>query len=679
MRDGNVELRQGHDKGPVTTLPEQPAGQRASSPRPHALVQSVAEDAVSASSAALAQMFDSCEAGLLKVSELAPSGAVSPAYFEAVLSARSEQGKILRAYARELAGAFQPAAMFGYGVGGGALSLEHLCQRHADTAQEATLRSRIVSRAEHLHADLRQRLCDLIERLNREQGLALPPLALEPASWLGAFHAALVRCEIKPTVRSALLSLYDHMLVPSMAGWMEQALRSLSEREPGLRRDRSRRHGVDQRTLHCLRQVAAASQRSEDADLARSLVEVLHDPDAPLWARAAEQRVRMVGQMINGILNDALLPAAVHPLFESLRMPLIKSALADSSFLTHHGHPVRGLVQELATMAASAQVLGRTALDRTQQLAREVQSQFDLSASFVMFAMQEARVLPLADEQHFDAECKAQEHHRRQEVLQRGRNLVAAQLDESLLASDLPLAISELIDKAWAPLMNLRLLRHGRESVQWRGAVARLEQLVEPFSATAVIDGDDATAAEQSLREISRELNDARMPQQSLYALVGAARRALAERPDPAREPQIRLVSRQLGVADAARELGPDATQQSMPTLQLAVDNEPRNAAKAPSAEVLIRSLCLPGRWFRVYDASQDATRWLRLSSYYPEQGQLSFAEFDGAHPLTISIARFHQDLMTRRSEPIDPDPDTAALLAVAVTAASAVAPELPA
>ena len=73
--------------------------------------------------------------------------------------------------------------------------------------------------------------------------------------------------------------------------------------------------------------------------------------------------------------------------------------------------------------------------------------------------------------------------------------------------------------------------------------------------------------------------------------------------------------------------------------------------------------MCVAGRWFRVHDAEHDTTRWLRLSSYYPERGCLAFAEFDGANPLNVTADQFLADLMLRRSEPIDPDPDMASAL----------------
>lgn len=637
---------------------EQPQAATRSPAASSPLVQELAQAAVQISSDLLAEMFNASEANLLQVPGLAPGGAVAPQYFEAVLVARSEQGKILRAYARELAAAFRPAAIYGYGCGGGVLHLEHLSLRNDESAEESALRARINARAEALHLEARQSLGQLVDRMTREQGLPLPPLALEMTTLTGAFHAALLRSQISAPIRTALLHLYDRQVVPALGPWLSHALRHLSQRDPRDRRDRVRHLPIDVRSLHCLRQVAAAAGRSEDAGLARELIDHLQDPDGPPWMDAAAQRIRMVGQMINGILADPLLPPAVHPLFESLRLPLIKSALADSSFLSSHGHPVRGLVQELATMAASSQVIGRSAISRTQQLAREVQNQFDLSSHFVSVAMHEARCLSAEDEQHFDSECRAQEHQRRLEVLQRADNLVRVQIEETLLGTDLPEAIAELIEQAWAPLMRLRLLQNGREGVPFRGAVSRLEQLVEIFSCTGN-PTDSSTDPASNLRAMSRELNDAQLPQALLHSLMRKARVALEQRPEPALAPEIRLVSRQLGLPAATPEaLTPAAPAQPV-KVSLAVDNTP----PLISTDALLKGLCVAGRWFRVHDAEHGSTRWLRLTSYYPERGHLAFAEFDDANPLSISARTFLDDLMLRRSEPIDPDPDMAMAL----------------
>ena len=665
VKVGSVEVR-------VNQSESLPATEQPTAPKPTATAgapptQELAHAALEQTSALLADMFSNSEAGLLQLPGLAPGGAVSPLYFEAVLAARSEQGKILRAYAREISAAFRPAAIYGYGCGGGVLHLEHLSLRSDESDEESALRARINARAEALHLETRQALGQLVDRLIREQGLPLPPLALEITTLTGAFHAALLRSEISAPIRVALLQLYDRQIVPALGPWLAYAKLQLSQRDPRERRDRVRHLPVDVRSLHCLRQVAAASGRSEDAGLARELIDRLQDPDSPAWVDAAAQRIRMVGQMINGILADPLLPPAVHPLFESLRLPLIKSALADASFLSSHGHPVRALVQELATMAASSQVIGRSAVSRTQQLAREVQNQFDLSSHFVSVAMHEARLLSREDEHHFDAECRAQEQQRRVEVLQRADNLVRVQVEEALLGTDLPDAIAELIEQAWAPMMRLRLLQNGREGVPFRGAVSRLEALVESFHCTGAPtkSGVDPAA---TLRAMSRELNDAQLPQALLHRLMRAARKALDQRPEPATAPEIRLVSRQLGVPTAPPEPQREnpATASETP-VSLAVDNAP--TAPEPPAPALIKTsallegLCVAGRWFRVYDAEHDTTRWLRLSSYYPERGCLAFAEFDGANPLNVTADQFLTDLMLRRSEPIDPDPDMAVAL----------------
>lgn len=645
---------------------EQPTASKPAASAGSPLIQGLAHAALEQTSGLLSAMFSNSEDGLLQIPGLAPAGTVSPLYFEAVLAARTEQGKILRAYAREISAAFRPAAIYGYGCGGGVLHLEHLSLRSDETEEESALRARINARAEALHRETRQALGQLVDRLIREQGLPLPPLALEITTLTGAYHAALLRSEIQAPIRVVLLKLYDRQIVPALGPWLNAAKCHLSQRDPRERRDRVRHLPVDVRSLHCLRQVAAASGRSEDAGLARELIDRLQDPDSPAWVDAAAQRIRMVGQMINGILADPLLPPAVHPLFESLRLPLIKSALADASFLSSHGHPVRALVQELATMAASSQVIGRSAVSRTQQLAREVQNQFDLSSHFVSVAMHEARCLSRDDEHHFDAECRAQEQQRRVEVLQRADNLVRVQVEEALLGTDLPDAIAALIEQAWAPMMRLRLLQNGREGVPYRGAVSRLEALVESFHCTGASKSGGVDPA-ATLRAMSRELNDAQLPQTLLHRLMGAARKALEQRPAPEAEPEIRLVSRQLGGPAASPVSPPAKIPAAEAAVSLAVDNTP--ATPEPKAPPLIepgellKGLCVAGRWFRVHDAEHNTTRWLRLSSYYPDRGCLAFAEFDGANPLNVTADQFLTDLLLRRSEPIDPDPDMAAAL----------------
>ena len=100
-------------------------------------------------------------------------------------------------------------------------------------------------------------------------------------------------------------------------------------------------------------------------------------------AYAYVQRAGAVGQMFNDLMQDPTLPAPLKPRFDQLRFSVIKSALRDSSFFADNRHPVRGLMNELTTLAASARASGMEALQRIEELVGQIQSQFDVAADEV--------------------------------------------------------------------------------------------------------------------------------------------------------------------------------------------------------------------------------------------------------------------------------------------------------
>ena len=76
-----------------------------------------------------------------------------------------------------------------------------------------------------------------------------------------------------------------------------------------------------------------------------------------------------------------------------------------------------------------------------------------------------------------------------------------------------------------------------------------------------------------------------------------------------------------------------------------------------PSVPQLLSLLLASGAWFRIFDRRSAETRWLKLTSYSADAGRVAFAEFDGNNVLVLNTRQLMDDLLARRSEPIDPTP----------------------
>jgi hypothetical protein len=157
---------------------------------------------------------------------------------------------------------------------------------------------------------------------------------------------------------------------------------------------------MDAATLNALRQMSATGSVLApsggggggggfygDMQLSSDLAAAAQGRIVPGWesprAYAYVQRAGVVGRMFNDILEDPTLPAPLKPRFDQLRFAVIKNALRDSSFFTDKQHPVRGLMNELTTMAAAARASGMEALKRIEDLVGQIQGQFDVAADSI--------------------------------------------------------------------------------------------------------------------------------------------------------------------------------------------------------------------------------------------------------------------------------------------------------
>ncbi|TDU28632.1 uncharacterized protein DUF1631 [Panacagrimonas perspica] len=220
-----------------------------------------------------------------------------------------------------------------------------------------------------------------------------------------------------------------------------------------------------------------------DVQLGADLVAVASGRIVPGWeaprAYAYVQRAGAVGQMFNELMQDPSLPAPLKPRFDQLRFSVIKSALRDTSFFADRQHPVRGLMNELTTLAASARASGMDALRRIEELVGQIQGQFDVAADDV----RSQSALPGAvDEktlEQFFAQQKEDARQRRQIIIERTRRVVAEELQLQTLSRKIPDAVWPLLNSGWAPLAALCLLKLGGDSDGWRDAMKLLNRVLD--------------------------------------------------------------------------------------------------------------------------------------------------------------------------------------------------------
>ncbi len=453
--------------------------------------------------------------------------------------------------------------------------------------------------------------------------------------------------------------------------------------------------------------LAQATSAYGDMQLSRDLASAAAGQMVTGWeqprAYAYVQRAGAVGKMFNEMMQDPTLPTPLKPRFDQLRFAVIKSALADASFFADRKHPVRGLMNELTTLAASARASGMESLRRIEELVGHIQSQFDVAAEEVR--TQSAIPGPVDEQtlEQFFAQQKEEASQRRQVIIDKTRRIVAEELQLQTLSRRLPEGLWPLLNSGWAPMMALRLLRHGADSEAWQdgmGLLRRVLDSVDPRKPAArAAETCDALAA-----DIGERLRGIGMIQERIELLVRKWREAITEvetralaRPahasgstgstldeliqdiantpvETALEPGTEATTPAQApagghAADADAGLGPDTGTAPVETSETASagvgagaqdepdEGEPPASAGAPDPATLLDLLMVLSSWFRVYDHDRGQNRWLKVVGHHPADATVTFAEFNGQNRLQMRSQIFLDDLVEGRAEPIDLGP----------------------
>lgn len=481
-------------------------------------------------------------------------------------------------------------------------------------------------------------------------------------------------------------------------------------------------NAMDPMTLQSLEQVSATDGQTlsyTDGRLAFDIASAARGQAVQGWgmqqAAAYVQRAGLVGRMFNNIITDPNLPADIKPRFDQLRMSVIKTALKDVGFFANPNHPVRGLVNEVATMAATARAAGEESLRRIEDLVTQIQQQFDVAAETVRKPPENAALVVPDQAERFLQQQLEESDLRRRAIVDKVKKIVGEELHLRTLGRRIPAEARPLIDSCWAPMMAMQLLKRGPDSDGWKHGLSQLDRIVDaldPRSVEAL--SIDVKALSESVSEALREagLSAERVAsavhgfqtafEQRVVRQKAADKRPESEKPGPELdiEELFRFGDTEGAISDeeaiaafmqpeaevAASEpvhegsgQGPSAAVLSLPQKGATVSDvghEPlrrraeiidlssaRGEEAGGSAEDLVDRLIVPGSWFRIYDREVNDSRWLRVVTRYPDSNRVSFSDFNGRHHWFIKTEDLVEDLLAGRAGPIDYTPATKRIL----------------
>lgn len=464
-------------------------------------------EAVKAATGAIAlrqlqSMFEGADDALFGMSQRSADQNGHQESFDAMRRLRLERRRIEADFLRAFLNSFQVVADSLVEE----FDLDRLAVMPTEELEEKIALGNLVAKAENLHSALLDELKLRIAHMIRDLGIPISRQALKPAVVCNAFKASLGTLDLRLDVRLLLYKLFDMSCVtrlqeiyraalsvldaqgvrpPVMESSTAEAAWSPYEAPPiPMESDQPLSIPVlDAPTRDALKAIGSHStgHRPQDAQFAADLLLMASIDDASqatVNRVAPAQRMSLVGQMCNEILSDPHLPATMRPLFERLRFPLIKIAIADNTFFANRIHPVRRLVAEAAETAASSRIGSHAVVHRLEERLRQIADQIDLSATFVRPQVNLLQPLTMQEIASFLDQQREESESRRENVLNKVRRTVAQELEVHTLGRKPTPALINFLRVGWGPLMAARLLRHGMNSRQWVDATTRLTQLL---------------------------------------------------------------------------------------------------------------------------------------------------------------------------------------------------------
>lgn len=636
------------------------------------------------------KMFARADDALFEMGERAQSDGERRRYFDAMRVLRIEQGKINNNFADAIQRSFSRAADLPPEPSSGAIDFDELSIQPTEELEERIAITNLIARAEGLHKQLIWEVEQRLEYAARELGVPVSPRALAPERLCEAFGSALRNLDAEFQVKLIIYKLFEREVVRDLHRVYEAA-RELLDRHGirgGARRNtpplpeealaplgpsldtglstpltapistplsgaRSGAGGNDPRLMQMLRNYAgshgshggqALRGDTTDAQLASELASALrHPPSSAAGGNAHDaslQRLTLANQYLDGMLSEPLLPESARPMFEKLRFPLIKTALADPSFFADRQHPLRQLLGELMDMAVSGNIGDSVPQNRLRDSVRLVAERADVDAGLVRNALHGMAPLDNGQLDHFFEQMREQEHSRRELILTKVRRLVAHELEIQTIGRDVPPTAQTLLLSGIGPLMAVRLLRHGRGSSPYREAQGLLERILDSLDPIRPDDQGALDAREALCNAIGEALLGIGMRRERIEELVKGLSEAYT------------LLDRNAAELDARQK--EKAAQAAAASAAAASTRDP--ALPTVTVMELLSRILAPESWFRVYDPDRNITRWLKLASFYVNQDSVTFSGFDEGIKLSLRAHRFAEDLADGRSEPINPD-----------------------
>lgn len=397
--------------------------------------------------------------------------------------------------------------------------------------------------------------------------------------------------------------------------------------------------GLLQRLTEAQQQMDAAAA-DQVLPLRQQLEAALRAPEGRAWqVREVDGDViNLVSMLFEFILEDRRLHPVMKALIGRLQIPVLKVALTDRNFFNKGGHPVRKLLNELASAAIGWTEKPAGQRDplrkKIESVVSRVLSEFtddvslfdELLRDFSRFLDLDRRRRELVEQRLRDME----EGRARQEW--------AAKLADGLLTEvcherEIPEPVSNLLHEAWSRYLQWVLLREGESGSRWQRACELTRKLVwsvDPRPVTADTRSKLLRAIPGIVDDLRRALKDISWDPFATDAAIRDLELAHVDvlqrleisapaQPQPEPEPEPGLVEADAVAPSVADPGGESVAVPSEPVVEPSGrEAADRAAAVSPEPETLQAGTPAP-EWLRQADALRVGS-WIELTR---ERGKL--------------------------------------------------------
>jgi hypothetical protein len=330
-------------------------------------------------------------------------------------------------------------------------------------------------------------------------------------------------------------------------------------------------------------------------------------PDGRTPQFSAEHRdvLELVSLLFDRMLDETLSGGAAQRLLMNLQVPLLRVALADSSFFTRRAHPARRLLNSVAETAnvwldSGDGEVDEVLAEKLERVVGRVLGEFTGDQSLLEKLVDdlESHVAGLRRRAEI-AERRQMEAAQGRDRLEQARTQAAAAIHERLAGRKTTPLVRALLEQAWCDSLALSILRHGENSEAYHRRLAAADELLRD---PAERDNERlCVELEAGLAQIGLQGTEATQLAQRVLDLRPEATAVHGDVPSQT-ELAVRLKTRQ--------RLGEDETPQAEHEAVLL----PLNAEEE---RVLTRLRALPfGTWFE-FIVNQQGLRVQRKLAWY--------------------------------------------------------------